>query len=316
MLFKSGCFHMTEVDTLQDAISSAKGRDAWLASMDDAGEEAGYFQWVGNTHFAYFADNAPTLLVGFETVDGARARPEQLPLVNQVAQRNGWSHLTLLANASGFWRDPAVYAYFDRLVDEAFFEDFDRVVFYGAGAAGHAAAAYSVAAPGSTVLLLSPRATMAPAIAGWDPRDRAARALDFTSRYGYAPDMIDGAARVFLAFDPLERLDAMHAALFRAPHVTHCPLPRAGAQIEPVLQRFGVLDGLLESAARGSLTGQEISRAWRKRRDDAGYLKATLAQAAHGNHPLREKMVCRSVTQRLKMPKFARRLAELDAQAE
>jgi hypothetical protein len=304
---------MTDVETLQDAISSAKSRDAWLASMDDAGEEAGYFQWVGNSHFACFADNAPVLLVGFETVDGARARPEQLPLVNQVAERNGWSHLTLLANAPGYWRDPAVYAYFDRLVDEAFFENFDRVVFFGAGPAGHAAAAYSVAAPGSTVLLLSPRATMTPAIAGWDSRDRAARALDFTSRYGYAPDMIDGAAQVFLAFDPLERADAMHAALFRAPHVVHCPLPRAGANVEATLARLGVLEGLLDRAVRDTLSAQEMSRAWRKRRDDAGYLKATLAQAAHGTHPLREKMVCRSVTQRLKMPKFARRLAELEA---
>ncbi len=306
-------FQMTESDTLQAALTTAKSRDAWLASMDDAGEEAGYFQWVGSGHFAAFADNAPTLLVGFETVDGAMGQPEQLPTVHRIAQRNGWSHLTLLANAPGFWRDPAVFAYIDRLVDEAFFEDFDRVLFYGAGPAGHAAAAYSVAAPGSTVLLLAPRATMSPAIAGWDTRDRQSRAFDFTTRYGFAPDMIDGAAKVLLAYDPLERLDAMQAALFRASHVTHCPLPRAGANVEATLQRLGVLDGLIESAAKGTLTAAGIQRAWRKRRDDAGYLKATLAQAAQGNHPLREKMVCRSVTQRLKLPKFTRRLAELEA---
>jgi hypothetical protein len=303
---------MTDADTLQAAMTTAKGRDAWLATMDDAGEEAGYFQWVGNDHFAYFADNSRTLLVGFETVDSAMARPEQLPTVNRIGERNGWSHLTLLANAPNYWRNPAVFAYIDRLVDDAFFEDFDHVLFYGAGAAGHAAAAYSVAAPGSTVLLLSPRATMAPAIAGWDNRDRAARALDFTSRYGFAPDMVDGAAQVFLAYDPLERLDAMHAALFRAAHIMHLPLPRAGAQVESTLQRLGVLDEMIESAAKGALTRGEVARAWRKRRDDAAYLKSTLTQAAHGHHPEREKMVCRSVTQRLKLPKFTRRLAELE----
>ena len=303
---------MTTADTLQGAIATAKSRDAWLGSMDESAEEPGYFQWVGNGHFASFASNSPTLLVGFETVDGAMARAQQLPSVHRIAEANGWSHLTLLANSPGFWRDPAVYAYIDRLVDESFFEDFDRVLFYGAGAAGHAATAYCVAAPGSAVLVLSPRATMAPAIAGWDPRDRDARSLDFTNRYGYAPDMIDGAAKVFLCFDPLERLDAMHAALFRAPHVTQVPLPRAGGNVEATLQRLGVLDGLIESAAKGTLTAAEITTAWRKRRDDAVYLKATLAQAAHGDHPAREIMVCRSVTERLKMPKFARRLAELE----
>ena len=306
---------MTDADTLQDAIASAKSRDAWLASMDEAGEEPGYFQWVGNGHFASFAENSPTLLVGFETVDGAMARAQQLPTVHRIAEANGWSHLTLLANVPGFWRDPSVFAYIDRLVDESFFDNFDRVLFYGAGAAGHAATAYSVAAPGATVLALAPRATMAPAIAGWDPRDRGARALDFTSRYGYAPDMIDGAAKVFLCHDPLERLDAMQAALFRAPHVTQVALPRAGANVEATLQRLGVLDGLIEGAVKGTLTAADFHRAWRKRRDDAGYLKATLAQTAQGHHPERERMVCRSVTQRLKMPKFTRRLAELDGQS-
>jgi hypothetical protein len=303
---------MSEIESAADAIAIATDRDGWLAAMDDAGEEAGYFQTVGRRHWAYFADESPTLLVGFETVDSARARPGQRPVVQRVAERHGWSHLTLIADGPTFWRDKAVWAWMDRLVDDAFLEDFDRVLFYGAGPGGYAAAAYAVAAPGATVLLAAPRATMAPTIAGWDPRDRPARKLDFTSRYGYAPDMIEGTARVFLAYDPMEPLDAMHAALFRGPHVTPLPLPRAGAGVEATLQRLDVLDGLIEAAAKGTLTRADVAQAWRKRRDDATYLKATLAQAAQRGHPLREKMVCRSVVSRLKMPRFARRLAELE----
>ena len=118
-----------------------------------------------------------------------------MPLGAEHRAAGGWSHLCLIAEGDTWFRDPAVYAYFDRLVDDAFFEDFDHVLFYGAGMAGYAACAYSVAAPGAQVLALNPRATLDPAAGRWDDRDRAARRLDFTSRYGYAPDMLEGAAQ-------------------------------------------------------------------------------------------------------------------------
>ncbi len=303
---------MSELLTLDDDVATAPDRESWLVAMDHDGEDGGFFQRAGKAHWAHFADEAPTLLVGFETLEGARARVGQRPLLHAITRQHGWSQLTMIAEGPTFWRDPGVWAYFDRLVDDAFFEDFDRVLFYGAGSAGYAAAAFSVAAPGARVLLLSPRATMAPDVAGWDDRDRRARRFDFTSRFGYGPDMIEGARQVHLLYDPLERLDAMHAALYRSAHVTRLPLPRAGAGIEATLQRLGVLDRLIVSAADGSLTRAEVCKAWRNRRDDIPYLKATLDQAAQGRHPAREIMLCRSVTARLQVPRFVRRLEELE----
>lgn len=306
---------MFETMSPTDDVATAADRDSWLAAMDRAGEEAGYFQTVGPRHWAYFADEKPVLLVGFETLAQARARPMQRPLLQPIAEAHTWSHLTILADGPTFWRDPAVWSFFDRLVDDAFFEDFDRVLFYGAGAAGYAAAAYAVAAPGAEVVLMAPRATMSPALAGWDRRDLAARGLDFTSRYGFAPDMIEGAGQVTLVFDPQEPGDAMHAALFRGPHVRHIPLPRAGGDVEGTLLRLGGLTGLIERAAEGHLARADVTRAWRQRRMDSAYLKATLAQAASGGHTERERRICRSVLARMKMPRFARRLAELDQAA-
>lgn len=58
-------------------------------------------------------------------------------------------------------------------------EDFDRVVFYGAGAAGYAAAAYSITAPQAELVLIAPRATLDPGLAGWDERHRIARRINF-----------------------------------------------------------------------------------------------------------------------------------------
>ena len=296
------------VEIATDA-SNATDKAAWLALIDRIGEEAGYFQTVGNHHWALFVDDSPTLLVSFETIETARARPGQMPLAHGIAVKQGWSHLCLIAEDQTWFRDPAVYAYFDRLVDDAFFEDFDRVLFYGAGPAGYAACAYAVCAPGAQVLALNPVATLNPAQAGWDDRHKSARRLDFTSRFGFAPDMVDGAAHVTLIIDPRQRLDAMHAALFHAPYVTTIAARLAGADIEATLTRLGVLGDLITQAVAGSLTLTSFAGAWRRRRNDTTYLKNLLLAASPS--AAREIMVCRNVVKRLKSARFRRRLTEL-----
>lgn len=291
--------------------ATATDRASWLATVDQIGEEEGYFQTVGTRHWALFIDDSPTLLVSFETIDSARARPGQMPLGHTMAAEQGWSHLCLIADDQTWFRDPAVYAYFDRLVDDAFFEDFDRVLFYGAGPAGYAACAFAVCAPGARVLALNPLATLNPALTGWDDRYKAARRLDFTSRFGYAPDMVDGADHVTVIVDPRQRLDAMHAALFHAPYVTTLPARHAGPELEATMTRLGILGDLIGQACAGSLTRSSFATLWRKRRDDLGYLKS-LQQSLAGRVD-REIMLCRNLALRLDLPRFRKRLAELTA---
>ncbi len=286
-------------------------KEDWLARLDAIGEDKGYLQTIGPRHWALFVDEAPTLLVSFETVDQVRARPGALPVAHGIAARHGWSHLCLIADGNTWYRDPAVYGYFDRLVDDAFFEDFDRVLFYGAGMGGYAAAAFSVTAPGASVLLVNPRATLDPAIAGWDHRDVAARRLNFTSRYGYAPDMIEGAGKVFVLHDPTSALDAMHAALFHAPYVTQLAARLLGDRLDWALAHMGVLDGLIEAAIEDQLTPALWASAWRKRRDFGPYLRAILQRSATAGRVKHEAMICRSVVGRLNAPRFRKRLAEI-----
>ncbi len=301
-------------DSALTIATPALDHDAWLARLDALGEEHGYFQTVGPRHRALFVDESPTLLVSFETVAQARARRDQLPVTHGIAARHGWSHLCLLAEGETWYRDPAVYGYFDRLVDDAFFEDFDRVLFYGAGMGAYAAAAFSVTAPGAAVLLINPRATLSPSTARWDTRDLAARRLDFTSRYGYAPDMIEGAGKVFVLHDPASREDAMHAALFHAPYVTSLAARHLGDRLDWALGHMGVLDGLIEAAVEDRLTADLWAQVWRKRRDFGPYLRAILDCAAHTGRTGHEAMICRSVTRRLRAPRFRKRLAEIEAQ--
>lgn len=288
------------------------GREAWIARLIELTDEEGYFEPMGPRHHALFLDRGPTLLVTFEEAGAVRARPEGgMPTGFTLALAQGWSQLALMAEGPTWFRDPAVYRQFDRLVDDAFFEDFDRVLFYGAGMGGYAAAAYSVAAPGATVLALSPRATLDPAVAGWDPRHRAARRLNFTDRYGFAPDMVEAAARAFVVHDPAERLDAMHAALFHKPWVTPLRARWMGARLDLVLERIEALDDVLLAAMEGILTPSLFARAIRNRRRFNPYLRHMLSLAQQAGKPARETMICRSVTARLRAPAFRRRLAEL-----
>ncbi|MFN3724073.1 MAG: phosphoadenosine phosphosulfate reductase [Paracoccaceae bacterium] len=292
-------------------------RANWLALLDQIGEDAGYFEPLGARHWAFFVDEAPTLLVTFEQADEIRARPGQMPLGHDIAKEKGWSHLCLIAEGDTYYRDHRVYGYFDRLVDDAFFEDFDAVVFMGSGVQGYAAAAFSVAAPGAAVIAISPRATLSTEWAGWDKRAKPARRLDFTSRYGFAPDMVDGAGRVFILHDPDVSEDAMHAALFRGDHITHLRCPRLTGRVEWALMHMQIITPLAQAAIDGTLTRQSFAQLWRGRRNFGPYLRVLLTQAQAGGRLQLEKMICQNVTSRLNAPRFRKRLADiLAAEAE
>lgn len=275
--------------------STARSRDEWLSALDAMGEESGYFESLGTRHWSLFLDEGPVLLVTFERMEDIRSRnPGQMPKGHALAQRNGWSHLCLIAEGDTWFRCPCVYGYFDRLVDDAFFEDFDRVVIYGAGMGGYAACAFSVAAPGAMVLAVTPRASLSPDVARWDSRDLAARRLDFTSRYGYAPAMIEGAARVFTLHDPTVVADDMHAALLRRPWVSRLKAPRLGPDPETALEEMGVFEPLLEAACKGALTAAHWHRLWRQRRSYGPWVRATQLHLAELGNPLREALFLRA----------------------
>lgn len=159
-------------------------------------------------------------MVTFETVATLRAISPNSHLFGwELFKENGWLHLSIISDGDTCFRDPNVYAYFDRLVDDEFFNDFDQVVFYGAGPRGYAAAAFSVAAPGATVVAIQPQATLDPRVTEWDDRHLKIRRTDFTSLYGYAPDMLDAAEQAYVIYDPYKRLDAAHAAMFTRSNV-------------------------------------------------------------------------------------------------
>ncbi len=288
-------------------VTAQPDRMVWFQHMEDRCAEEGYFEPVGDRHWAWFHDDGPGLIVSFETIESVLAREGQLSFGHSVAATRGWSHLCLISDGETWFRDDRVYRYFDRLVDEGFFEDFDNVLFYGAGSGAHAACAFAVCAPGATVMAVQPRATLDPAVTGWDDRFARLRRLDFTSRYGYAPDMVEGAGAVWLIYDPAAKADLIHAALFRGPHVHHLRARFAGNRLEDALTTMGVLPRLMVEACEGTLTRHIFSRLWRRRQRNPSYLKELLARTEAAQNQRRLYVLCRALNGRVNLPR-ARRL--------
>lgn len=287
----------------------------WTRRVMARAEHEGAADKLGRSHFAAFVHAGPTLLVTFETVQGMRGLTESAqPLGWHMSQSEGWSHLLLACDGDTWFRAPEVYAYFDQLIDDGFFDEFDRVVFYGAGPCGYAAAAFSVAAPGATVVAIQPQATLDPRVTEWDDRFTHMRRTDFTNRFGFAPDMIDGAERAYVIYDPAEPLDAMHAALFTRPNVTKFRMRYMGEALQTHLLFMKRLFPLIAAAADGTLDRQRFAGLLRARRNHLPYLRRLLTQLEAADRTGLTEVLCRHVAARFTAPRFARRLRMLEAE--
>jgi len=283
--------------------------------MARTGREGGYFHALGERHWALFRNDGPVLLVTFEQAGAFRyGSAGDLPAGVAIARDEGWSCLSLFASGQTWFRDPSIFAYFDQLVQEAFFEGYDRVLFYGAAMGAYAACAYSVAAPGATVLAIQPVATLDPARAGWDRRHLRQRRIGFAGRYGYAPDMTDGAARVWILYDPRDPMDAMHAALFARPHVELLGCPHLGPTTDRALADMGLLAPLIHVAGTGTLTPGLFNRLYRQRRRHAPYLRSLMAATDAARRPFLSALIARHALATVPTGPFLHRLAEAEAE--
>lgn len=288
-------FEANEDDAPRHKLPDLSGLEnaAWLGAIESLGDEHGDFTRLGAAHYKLFLDLGRTLLVTFESLGEAQTLPEARPRGVDLALSRDWSLLAFFSDGETWFRDRAIWGTLDRLTDDGFFEDFDRVLFFGIGAGGYAASVYSVAAPGARVLALRPQATLTPAIAGWDKRFPQARRIDFTSRYGYGPDMIDAAEHVDILVDPTVPQDMIHAALFTRANVTVHRVTYAGLRLETSFDKLGLMPRLIEAAMQGRLTPQYCGVLWRARRRYVPYLRILLRKAEASDRISFIRKICR-----------------------
>lgn len=297
-------------------LSKAQTEAEWLSRLDELGEEVGSFVPLGRRHAAFaLHGSTDVLLVTFESAAAIRAAGgRQRPLGYEIAQAKGWSALVLVARGDTWFRDQAVFDHFDRLIDDAALESYQRVVFFGAGTCGHAAAAFAVSAPGATVLAVSPQATLDTERAEWDTRFPEARLMDFTSRYGYAPRLSEGAREVFLVYDPARRLDSMHAALFWGTNVTRLRTRWLGRDTAAELSAMGVLPAAIDLACRGQLSRTAFFRLFRRRHSFATYLMRLALRAEAAGRPRLTAAVARAALRLVRSEQLAEVLRRAEAQ--
>ena len=298
---------------LEESLAGQSG-PAWLGALEEIADEAGYFQPLSSKHNAAFIDAGKTLLVTFESVQSIQANNANAhPVGFEMVREEGWSLLSFLCDGQTWFRDPSMYRYFDRLIDDGFFEDFERVIFYGAGSCGYAACAFSVAAPGAQVLALSPQATLDPRVTEWDERFRRMRRISFSDRYGYAPDMLDAAERATIIYDPRVEMDAMHAALFTRANVDKLRMAYFGNALDLQMMRMDILYPLLSAIGAGDPVPSEFHMLHRQRRSDRIYLRAVLGDAEDAQRWSFAKAICDHAATELNAPRFKKRGEQIAA---
>ncbi|OSQ50753.1 phosphoadenosine phosphosulfate reductase [Marivita geojedonensis] len=281
----------------------------WYKELEALGTEHGFFEPLGKHHNAAFIEKGDTLLVSFESLPAIQALSEDArPVGFDLAAARDWSCLTVISNRDTWFRDPEVYGFFDQMTDDGFFEDFDQVVFFGAGPCGYAACAFSVAAPGSTVIALEPQATLDPRVTEWDDRFTHMRRVDFTDRYGYAPDMLEAAKAAYVVYDPQRPLDAMHAALFERSGTKRFRARHLGAGMQSYLGQMEVLEPLVTHAADGTLDDQLFAQLYRRRRTNTAYCKKLFAYLEAQERTYLAEMVCSFIVDAFGAPRYRRKL--------
>ncbi len=270
---------------------------------------SGFQRQLDDSHIVTFLARGPKLLVTFEKIDDTLAAAEDgLPLGLDFVEDKNWSLLHFASTGDSWFRSAAIYEFLDEMVDEMFFDDFDAVTFYGHSMGGYAAAAFSVVAPGARVIAVAPQASLSSDRAEWDDRFKPARRFDFEARYGYAPEMLEGADQVYVIYDPIQQLDAVHASLFRGPNVTHLRARRTRPHTENFLRQIDALHRIVESGAEGSLTEVDFYTMLRARRQHSRYLRNLLFDVEDIGNPVRTAYLCTAVLKHMNRPAFRRRL--------
>lgn len=297
-----------------DGDTSKLDREVWRDNLKTIGDREGFYEELGSEHTALHVKRGDTLIVTFENLDHVVDFAEdKMPWGYGFVEGRGWSMLGMMAHGFTWYRDEAVYEFFDRLRDEGFFDQFKNVVFYGASMGGYAAAAFSAAAPGANVVLISPQATLSRDDAAWETRYHKAWRRDFNGPYGYAPDMIAKASKVFLFYDPVAPLDAMHASLFRGDNVLKLKCRYFGHRIASLWARMGVLKPIVEGAISDTMTQREFYQMLRARRETRRYQKEMLARLERRGRPWLIKTYCEAIIARQPGPVFRKALRKANA---
>ncbi|MEM8980124.1 MAG: phosphoadenosine phosphosulfate reductase [Pseudomonadota bacterium] len=284
-------------------------RAAWRDELKALGDAEGFYEDLGAEHTALFVRRGGTLIVTFENLDHVFEGDEnRMPWGYNFVEGQNWSMLGLMAHGWTWYRDEAVFDFFDRLRDDRFFTGFEKVVFYGASMGAYAAANFSAASPGATVIMISPQATLDRQIASWETRYHKAWARNYNSRYGYGPQNVQAAEKAHLFYDPRMPLDAMHAALFQSENIVKYPCRYMGHRIASLWILMKLLKPVVRACVDGDMSPLKFAQMMRVRRHTQRYQREMLTRLEEMGRPRLVAQYCRAVLATRGGPKFRKAL--------
>lgn len=251
-----------------------------------AGAEGWYRPGTNGHSFLFMPRGKDTLVVTFDNLDIAmNKREDRRPWGYSFIRDQGWSMLGVLAGGWTWYREAWVHEQFDDLRDSGFFNQFKRVVFYGASMGGYAACAFSPAAPGCNVVAISAQSTVDKSVVPWETRYKTVWDRDFTGPYGDAAKVSSAASKVTLLYDPYEPLDAQHADRFTGDNVQKLRAPLMGHRLGSSLSQMGILSPIILGALNDTLTEQEFYQTLRARKESPRYQRELFKKAVSKGHP-------------------------------
>ena len=301
------------IDIFETSLAKLEYQD-WLLSLDDNKTVDLTVSFLGANHASLMLNAGKTLFVHFENYqDIAAEHRKEKPSGWTLADNLGWSCLSVISKTRSRFRDEAVINFFDTLVDDGSLDQFEQVVFYGVGPAGYAAAAFSVVAPLSTVIVNSPFATLDPVITPWDRRNLRQRKVDFRSRYCYAPDMVTSAERVILLYNSTKFENSMHAALFHSKNVERFNIRLGSSHLQNALLERDEISAFIETCATDNFQRSAVVCALKTLRNYRPYLLSMLQFMDKRKRPAMSKRICTHAMRHCRGPNFRRRLDALKA---
>jgi hypothetical protein len=266
------------VEPAAPLVAEAATYPIWFNEIARAGPRQGFFHWLGNHGAAFVRRSTAQLVVTFDNLHNVGdTRPDREPWAAKFCAERDLSHLGILAQASDWYRDAALIAFFERLAAEGFFRQFDRVCLAGTSMGGFGALAFAALVPGCTVIALSPQSTLGADLVPWERRFASGRAADWSLPYSDGALTIAQAGRVYVVHDPFVVPDRMHARRLEGPQVMHLKGFGFGHKSALVLNRMGLLKLVMEKGIDGSLTEAEFYKAIRARKDVILYRESMAA---------------------------------------
>lgn len=240
----------------------------WFEELRPGGQGEGFLQ-RGLRHSLLFVRRpVKRLLVTFDNLSNVGdTSPEREPWAFKFAQDRSISHLGVLAHGASWFRDPDLIAQFEKLKNEGFFDDYERVIFAGVSMGGFASIAFGSLVPGAHVVSINPQSTLDEGLVPWETRYEGGRRQDWTLPLSDAAELTGNLGKVQIFYDPYHELDRKHVARFSGDniHVFHCRYSNHKTAV--FMRKIGILKPVMEKAVFEDLNALEFYRLYRARRE-------------------------------------------------